>query len=255
MEAANSVIQEPQKNQELEDIDETSKSLGNLSDDVLLDILSLLPTKEAVRTSLLSKRWEYLWASMSNLVFDGSLPAKRTICFPNLKILTMKYVTFWDEDSIQQLLSAPPLLEKLELHNCSWGDLKVVTISAPNLQYLSIREIMRRSPSHGDVCQVMIFGESLKEFYYRGLFGHYCLYNSVSLKKAGIFTYPNPSVQIAHRMYKLLAGLSNVQFLELSSAVVKVCLLLSFVNAIFTTTFSGKNGKGNQLLKGKANVI
>jgi hypothetical protein len=217
MEAANSVIQEPQKNQELEDIDETSKSLGNLSDDVLLDILSLLPTKEAVRTSLLSKRWEYLWASMSNLVFDGSLPAKRTICFPNLKILTMKYVTFWDEDSIQQLLSAPPLLEKLELHNCSWGDLKVVTISAPNLQYLSIRENVRRRPSNGDVCQVMIFGESLKEFYYRGLFGHYCLYNSVSLKKAGIFTYPNPSVQIAHRMYKLLAGLSNVQFLELSS--------------------------------------
>ncbi|XP_059436990.1 uncharacterized protein LOC132170101 [Corylus avellana] len=105
---------------------------------------------------------------MSNLVFDGSLPAKRTICFPNLKILTMKRVTFSDDYSIQQLLSAPPLLEKLELHNCSWGDLKAVTISAPKLQYLSIREYVsireyeRRRSSNGDVCEVMvIYGKEL----------------------------------------------------------------------------------------------
>ncbi|XP_062016400.1 F-box/LRR-repeat protein At3g26922-like isoform X2 [Rosa rugosa] len=46
-----------------------SKSLSNLPDVLIVKILSLLPTKDAIRTSILSKRWEYIWKSLPNLKF------------------------------------------------------------------------------------------------------------------------------------------------------------------------------------------
>jgi hypothetical protein len=132
--------QKKQKLNEEQDTDGNNKCLSNLPEAVLLDILSLLPTKDAARTSLLSKRWKYLWASIPNLVFDGSFPAMRTICFSYLEILTIKHVTFSDEYLTQQLFSGTPVLKKVDILYCSWGDLKVVTISAPKLHSLRIHE-------------------------------------------------------------------------------------------------------------------
>ncbi|KAI9076742.1 hypothetical protein K1719_041325 [Acacia pycnantha] len=42
-------------------------SSSELPEKVLSHILSFLPTKEAVRTSVLSKRWEYIWTSIPKL--------------------------------------------------------------------------------------------------------------------------------------------------------------------------------------------
>lgn len=47
--------------------------LSTLPESLLITILSLLPTKEAVRTSVLSKRWIKLWTYIDNLNFDVSL--------------------------------------------------------------------------------------------------------------------------------------------------------------------------------------
>lgn len=44
--------------------------ISKLPSDVLLMIISRLSTEEAVRTSLVSKRWEHLWKHMSHLVLD-----------------------------------------------------------------------------------------------------------------------------------------------------------------------------------------
>ncbi|GAV60652.1 LRR_2 domain-containing protein [Cephalotus follicularis] len=44
--------------------------ISKLPDGMLSQILSFLPTEEAVDTSLLSKRWKYLFASLTNLHFD-----------------------------------------------------------------------------------------------------------------------------------------------------------------------------------------
>ncbi|KAI3831359.1 hypothetical protein MKW92_053129 [Papaver armeniacum] len=44
--------------------------ISNLPDDVLVRILSFVPTEQAVLTSLLSKRWKFLWTSIPVLDFD-----------------------------------------------------------------------------------------------------------------------------------------------------------------------------------------
>ncbi|GLT62254.1 hypothetical protein SLA2020_349040 [Shorea laevis] len=47
-----------------------ASNINELPIEVLLHILSLLPTKDAVRTSVLSTRWRYLYASISQFDFD-----------------------------------------------------------------------------------------------------------------------------------------------------------------------------------------
>ncbi|PRQ34515.1 putative F-box domain, FBD domain, leucine-rich repeat domain, L domain-containing protein [Rosa chinensis] len=46
-----------------------SMSLSKLPDVLIEQIISFLPTKDAIRTSILSKRWEYLWTSLPELKF------------------------------------------------------------------------------------------------------------------------------------------------------------------------------------------
>ncbi|KAJ8451850.1 hypothetical protein Cgig2_007333 [Carnegiea gigantea] len=45
--------------------------ISSLPDDILIHILTLLDLREAATTSVLSKRWRYVWANLSNLDFDG----------------------------------------------------------------------------------------------------------------------------------------------------------------------------------------
>jgi hypothetical protein len=78
---ANSLIHKPkrQKLNEEQGIDGNSKCFGNLPDAILRHILSFLHIKYAARTSVLSKRWEFLWTSIPCLNFGKPLPAKRTL--------------------------------------------------------------------------------------------------------------------------------------------------------------------------------
>ncbi|XP_057979429.1 F-box/FBD/LRR-repeat protein At5g56420-like [Malania oleifera] len=57
-------------------VDEESKNgIGHLDDSLLQRIVSFLPTKDAVRTCILSKRWACLWMSVPNLDFEEGAPA------------------------------------------------------------------------------------------------------------------------------------------------------------------------------------
>lgn len=46
-------------------------SIDQLTDDILVEIISHLTIKEAVRTSILSTRWKYLWTLINVLNFDA----------------------------------------------------------------------------------------------------------------------------------------------------------------------------------------
>ena len=60
------------------------KRIDDLPDLIIQHILSYLSTEEAVRTSILSKRWKYLWTSIPKLDFnEGAL---------DRRIMFMKFV-------------------------------------------------------------------------------------------------------------------------------------------------------------------
>lgn len=44
--------------------------ISDLPESIIESILTKLPIRDAVKTSVLSSRWRYRWASMTNLVFD-----------------------------------------------------------------------------------------------------------------------------------------------------------------------------------------
>ncbi|XP_050247051.1 F-box/LRR-repeat protein At4g14103-like isoform X3 [Quercus robur] len=52
--------------------------ISKLPDSILLYILSFLLTKDAVRTSILSTKWRYLWTGMSNFDFNDDLSYEKT---------------------------------------------------------------------------------------------------------------------------------------------------------------------------------
>ncbi|XP_056163454.1 putative F-box/LRR-repeat protein At3g18150 [Syzygium oleosum] len=128
-------------------------SLCDLPEAVLLHILSFLPTNDVVRTSALSKKCEHLWVSVLKLNFNEKEFSQRLrfinfgertfllhVCLTKLKALTLMWVEFADEDSVEKLLSGPSL-EKLSLDYCIWWKLQALHISAPKLLSLSIVEL------------------------------------------------------------------------------------------------------------------
>ncbi|KAF5757153.1 putative F-box domain, leucine-rich repeat domain superfamily, F-box-like domain superfamily [Helianthus annuus] len=54
--------------------DNVDDRLSMFPEEITLHILSLMPTKYAVRTSILSKRWRYRWMFVTNLDFDDYHP-------------------------------------------------------------------------------------------------------------------------------------------------------------------------------------
>ncbi|KAH7845149.1 hypothetical protein Vadar_025798 [Vaccinium darrowii] len=52
---------------EEQNLHEGNDIISNLPEDVLHHILSFLSTKDAIRTSILSTKWEYLWTSIANI--------------------------------------------------------------------------------------------------------------------------------------------------------------------------------------------
>lgn len=57
------------KRQKLDGREENSNGLSNLPDELIEKIITMLEMKDAIKTSILFKRWEYLWTSIPRLYF------------------------------------------------------------------------------------------------------------------------------------------------------------------------------------------
>ncbi|ESQ56156.1 hypothetical protein EUTSA_v10027344mg [Eutrema salsugineum] len=77
--------------------------ISNLSDDLLLKIVSSLPTKDVVSTMILLKRWRFLWTMVSKLYFCDSFVLDHST-----------YIRFRNYVDRSMLLRRGPVLETLK---------------------------------------------------------------------------------------------------------------------------------------------
>ncbi|XP_009767685.1 probable F-box protein At1g60180 [Nicotiana sylvestris] len=117
-------------------VEETLDRFIQLPDALLVQILSLLPTKDAVASCVLSKRTNLYCSSLitlnlSHWVFDKGL----AIVWNSLKRLNL-YLISLDDDDIVNLLSGCPALETLELS--FFGGFSRLEIKSSNLKRLTL---------------------------------------------------------------------------------------------------------------------
>ncbi|KAF3779708.1 putative FBD-associated F-box protein [Nymphaea thermarum] len=119
------------------------RRINELPDEILLHMLCFLPIKDAVRTSILSKRWMYLWMGIPSLVFDEKdFPLRRRPRFAEVLLSSLQSLSLFDVHSnvahFSNMLRACPLLEKLIIRGCS-AHADYVQISSKSLRTLSIK--------------------------------------------------------------------------------------------------------------------
>ncbi|XP_009595863.3 F-box/LRR-repeat protein 25-like [Nicotiana tomentosiformis] len=77
------VMKKPKLMETIAEDDGALDRINKLPESLLARIISLLPsTKNAVRTCLVSKRWQYLWTSIDNLTLLCDSPSEAEICVP-----------------------------------------------------------------------------------------------------------------------------------------------------------------------------
>ncbi|KAK7269993.1 hypothetical protein RIF29_22838 [Crotalaria pallida] len=147
-----------------------------------------------------------------------------SIQFESLRTLTLNSIIFPDTSSTQQFFNGCPCLEVLDLYYCNWMNVDSVCICPPMLQKVTIIEGRGKDKPNeatrvSNYCNVMIDGNSLKSFSYRGdLRNDYFLYSSTSVMIASIDIHAPKSwnKNVALFVFKLLHALSNAENLSIT---------------------------------------
>ncbi|RAL42709.1 hypothetical protein DM860_009216 [Cuscuta australis] len=280
--------------------------LNDLGNDVLSHILSFLTLEEAMQTSILCKRWQYIWlphpflklkqkrvhssygflkfiqriltlrgssklikfklksqTNSSSLIeslisaavkceveecelhlkanmkdpifFPHMLHNSSTLTYleikmtyqvrlivhpsmctlPNLKILKLRRVTFFEQQPTKSLFSGCLALEELRLQHCLWEGVTTVTIPSSNLHTLVIEEPLCDFSYDPKIANKFIIGgDRLKVLDYRGrLFFEYNLLNNKLLEDSSIMHCPlwdEYQELIQSRYHKLLSQAKHI---------------------------------------------
>ncbi|XP_054778107.1 putative F-box protein At3g58820 [Prosopis cineraria] len=183
------------------DFSSQKRSLSDFNDEILLHILCFVSPKTAIQTSILSKRWRYLWTSIPALYFTQDSETKHelinfveqglSIQVPPRSI-QFKLVGHMDDSCpVEALIFAEGschVLEHLHLEDCLWKNIKTVTISSSKLKKLIIDEANCPLPNVSNRSdQFVIHGDDLKKFTYSGQFYFdYCILNPALLEEVTI---------------------------------------------------------------------
>ncbi|XP_071712173.1 uncharacterized protein [Rutidosis leptorrhynchoides] len=97
--------------------------ISQMSDDVLVIILSFLPIKEAAITSILSTRWRLLWRHLNQLNFDGNRTFNNEVSF---RTVCEKYIT--QVNSVIQSYNHP-LIKDFRIRYCLRNQYVVVMMN------------------------------------------------------------------------------------------------------------------------------
>ncbi|CAF1862801.1 unnamed protein product [Brassica oleracea var. botrytis] len=112
--------------------------ISELPEALLLHILSYVPTKDVIATSVLSKRWRSLWKMVPKLEFEFDMEHVSSEAV--YRKLHLYYVEFKDEESVCNLFSGCPRLQDLVVKRYSNANVETYSIAVPSLQRLTIEE-------------------------------------------------------------------------------------------------------------------
>ncbi|XP_039130426.1 F-box/FBD/LRR-repeat protein At5g22660-like [Dioscorea cayenensis subsp. rotundata] len=207
--------------------------LSSLPDELCSYILSKLPTVDAMKTSFLSKRWEYMWITVTNLEFDfvRHFVQELELCIPKTTLDKLPDLLFTskslkvlklDDNVIWELISSCPKLENLCINNCSMYHMKILNICSSELQNLSLIgcDIF---PS----CEVNISASKLKSFRYncpvvrKFSLEHLCTLTKADIDIQGSLYFVKSNKEHAKRAIKIIGRLNNVRTLTLSSKCIE----------------------------------
>lgn len=284
--------------------------ISRFPDELLVKVLTFLPTKEAVSTSILSKRWEHLWKWLPKLEYDDqhyseserkrlrcfivrSLPLHKAhvieslrlklsnyfkpqvikwivatavsrnvreldisyssypeklntlpsnlytskslvvlklsdwillavppmVCLPSLKTLQLQQVAYFNEESLQRLLSNCPALEELKVDIWKDDNTRKFTIVVPSLQRLSLF-----IPFDYGIDGLVIKTPSLKYFKLRihSSISHYCLVEHMPNLIEAYIDVEFPDIK------SLIESITSVKRLEIC---LEVTIKFSFINS------------------------
>ncbi|CAA7059631.1 unnamed protein product [Microthlaspi erraticum] len=225
--------------------------ISDLPNDLLIHILSLMQTKDAAKTMLLSKRWRFLWTMLPKLVIEfnfadttTSLPKSiyncKTLvnltlsnkilvdvpspaCLPSLLSLNLWFVVYKDQESPVRLLSSCPILRDLTVARKGRDNVNRFVVKVSSLRKLTYCE---NGYDKDSTRSLVIDSPGLHYLRVYDRLGDYdSIQNTPGLDVALVDVVSTAGF---HQNFMFLRSFSSVRFLDLELREIACCSGINF---------------------------